>query len=174
MDPSQLPTAIVGIALGGVLTYLFNFMTEARRWKREDRVRWHDEKRRVYAESLGLAMSLHSGRINLSSIEESMTEARALWAERVSVLSGLVHASIGSVRLMGSERVVEAHEALLKCADEGCDLHSSERRASFHAAMNTFVEVCQAELGINGQRSGKLSEWTRRLLARFPRQEGRP
>lgn len=173
MDPSQLPTAIVGIALGGALTYIFNFMTEARRWKREDGLRWHEEKRRAYAEALGLAISLDLSKATLSSLEESLTEARASWHERVSVVSGLLHASIGSVQLMASDRVVEAHKVLVESVVDGAP-DSSERRASVKAALDSFVKACQADLGINGQPSGKLSKITHRLLARFRRQEGRP
>ena len=52
--------ALLGVVVGGLLTYLLTFRVEQAKWKREDKFRWAQEKEAAYAKLITAATNTHS------------------------------------------------------------------------------------------------------------------
>jgi hypothetical protein len=143
--PQVLATydALVGVALGAGLTYGFGALNRRHQETREDKTRWFEARFRAYIDLL--RGSEHSFAVAAKATEEpvSLEEARKLGSELV--------AAVSSVRLVGSQDVVEKADRLFSAIMRAVNLALEEpKRADeidMRAELRAFEEAARKDLG---------------------------
>lgn len=109
-----------GVALGWALNWLSARSTDRRRWRREDRQRWHDRRLEAYASTLAHLTTVVA--VTESAIASARPLVQAPWTpNRVAGTFAPAQAALNQalddlelIRLVGDKRVVEAAE---QCMD---------------------------------------------------------
>jgi hypothetical protein len=157
---------LIGTAVGVVLGGGISALIDRARWRREQRVRWHDDRRRVYARLLLVADEYKSetGRLIMARLAESeatRTEAFAQLGELQDTMRSLVY----EVRLLAAAEVREATDRLdnalveLFSAQFGVtprNVDEPARRSQqekawreYHAAFEDLQAAARREIGLD-------------------------
>jgi hypothetical protein len=156
-----LAGAAVGVIGGGLVTWF----VETRRWKREDRIRWHPDRRQVYARFLKAA--------------DDYTLAGARYATTIDLLRG-------STGTGGADLLIEADEELRKAADAlrpeewevelvgGRDVRMAAAEVIWLATRQREAELSESSIGHIVDSSAvakaeKAAEETREAVEKFKR-----
>src|SRR5262245_43310938 len=164
--------AIVGIlgTLGGTLAgYALSWWVERRRWEREDRHRFTQERRELYGRFGSEIMRLladpdatERDTVRISPLSDS--EAQRMWAQKARYESSILSLEAQVLMIAGTPAV---HYAASACAREAVDLlrigpHDSRNLCAswpLERAKGAFVNAVRAELGLQSfvfpDRSGE-------------------
>ncbi len=146
--------ALVGVVVGGLLTYFLTFRIEQARWKREDKYRWTQEKRAAYAKFISAATDAHSLLSSLAvmkgSEEASHQELRKKTYRRLEEIGN----AMGEINLLGHQELVSAANDVLKPVANitmkgfgGITLQESEKYLQqMQEARKKFVELARKDL----------------------------
>ena len=146
--------ALVGVVVGGLITYFLTFRIEQARWKREDKYRWTQEKQAAYARFIA---AVTDARALLSSLavtkgieEESNQELRKKADRRMEEVGN----AMGEIKLLGHQELVSAASDVLKPAAQvtmkgfaGITLQESDKYLQqMQKARKKFVELARKDL----------------------------
>ncbi|MCZ7438834.1 hypothetical protein O7598_20645 [Micromonospora sp. WMMC241] len=145
---------VAGIfAVGGVtVSQLVTMFLDARRARREDSVRWHAERRRIYA--------LFAAKIGRHIVHFSLKwdDHQTTWTDLADAIEEIDAVRV-EVDLIGSKPVRDAADMLWEGLAKGGDYLLSEDDASeltvdeflrdTRALLKDFVEAARAELGVH-------------------------
>jgi len=145
---------LMGVVVGGLLTYFFTVRMERARWKREDKYRWTQEKRAAYAKFISAATDAHSLLSSLAvtkGIEDATSqELRKKTFRRFEEIGN----AMGEINLLGHQELVSAANDVLKSVANvimkgfgGMNLQESdEYLQQMQEARKKFVELARKDL----------------------------
>jgi hypothetical protein len=95
--------ALVGVALGAGLTYGFGALNRRHQEKREDETRWYEKRFAAYVQ---ITLAVNNTAMLITRAERSLEDREGAAAA--------VGDALGTIRLVGSEEVIEVAERLAK------------------------------------------------------------
>ena len=135
--------ALVGVALGAGLTYVFGAINRRHQETRENETRWYEERLRAYV-AFYQAVYEAFFRMGVSA----RTKARLSNEEIESLLQRLLN-DLGSVHFVGSPEVIDAAEKAYDAAFDQLNknVDSGDFRGDFLDELEEFQEVSRRDLG---------------------------
>jgi hypothetical protein len=149
-----IPSLVVGVVgLTGVLIGQFTvYRLQAKRWRREDAVRWQSERYRAYAEFLGKSSAWERLLLLKSHVDEdSADQLRTAMAEASD--------AFGAVQIFGGESVRNSAETLMQAfgertlvvignRDEGGDPNAARMPKLLRNMRETIEQQMRRELNV--------------------------
>ena len=140
--------ALAGALLGGLLTFLQTAWSDGRQRRREDRTRFHRERREAYVRYMNAAQALALA----EGGGEGPARRRSPAADSAAAYNEFTHAHF-EVRLLATHPVRDAAHELRQATEEVNGLDAGDDRLPtalqrYFAAFRGFDSAARSELGV--------------------------
>ena len=150
---------LAGALVGGALTFLNNWSTQARTDRREDRLRWVRDMREVSADFIAHCHDLDEGALMLHNAfirGQTLSDHRheELWEQLVKAQNGMIRGASVISLIAPEEIAAQAHEVreLGGNLGRGCedpDAEFSELQIEYSEATADFMMLVRRHLGVD-------------------------